>query len=174
MNKAIASMLMIPRKRTRLSLLIACLALLSLAACYDPDRGAGAYRGTTPDRILAIEIRTDHVTYKSGEPVHIRVKLTNNANQSVTLQSQSGKEPVLDIVFQRGPYNTPIEQQIWSQEYPDQVKYILTLAPGESYEVEWTLTPLQQSVYRIDVPWVDNLGYSGISGFSISYDVPKL
>lgn len=129
---------------------------------------------TTSDHVLAIEIWTDHASYKFGEPVHIRMKLTNNASQAVTLQSQSGKEPVLDIVFQRGPYDTPVEQHIWSQAYPDQVKYILTLAPKESYEVEWTLTPLQRSVYRIDVPWVDNLGYSGISGFSISYDVPNL
>lgn len=174
MNKTIASMLMIPRKRTRLSLLIACIALLSLATCYDPDRGAGAFRGTTDDHVLAIEISTDHVAYESGEPVNIRAKLTNISSQAIFLQSQSGKEPILNVIFQRGPYDAPIERHAWSQEHRDQVKYTLQLAPTESYEIEWTLMPVARSVYIIVVPWVDNLGYMRTSGFGISYDVPKL
>jgi hypothetical protein len=174
MNKTIAALLMFLRKRTTFLLLIACLALLSLTACYDPDRGAGTLRDTTPDHVLTIEISTDHVAYKFGEPVNIRAKLTNISSQAIFLQSQSGKEPILNVIFQRGPYDAPIERHDWSQEHPDQVKYTLQLAPTESHEIEWTLMPVARSVYIIVVPWVDNLGYSGTSGFGISYDVPKL
>jgi hypothetical protein len=162
MNKTIASM----------SLFLALAVLLS--ACYDSDRGAGTLQGTTDDHVLAIEIRTDHGAYKFGEPVNIHAKLTNTASQVITLQNRSGKEPVLNIIFQRGPYDTPIERRDWSQEHPDQVKYTLTLAPAESYEVEWSLTPSERDVYIIVVPWADNLGYLRTSGFGMSYDVPKL
>ncbi len=156
-------------KKTTLSLLLAGLALLSLTACFPPGRGAKTLKGTTPDRVLSIELWTDHEGYEFGEPVNVRAKLTNISGQTVTLRSKSGIDPVVDIVIGGGPNAT--EQRVWSQEQPGDVLYILTLAPGESYEVEWTQNLSVPGSYGVKVIWIDNAGYRRTSALGISYDV---
>lgn len=153
-------------------LLLSCLCLFSLTACLTPGRGAQVFDGTA-NKVIAFELWTDHQVYEFGESVNVRVKLTNVSDQAVTLQSRSGVDPVVDIVIQRGPDQNPTEQWILSQENPNNVLYALTLAPGESYEVEQIQVLSVSGTYSVRAKWLDNFGYQRISSLPILYDVPS-
>ena len=156
-------------KRTTLSLLLAGLALLSLTACFPPGRGAQTFKGTTPDRVLSIELWTNHEVYEFSEPVNVRAKLTNISSEVVHLRSKSGSDPVMDIIIETSTSAEPMEELTWSQAHPDDVLYILELAPGKSYELQWSQVLSQRRSYRVKVLWVDHANYLRDSWLPISY-----
>ncbi|HEY4689170.1 MAG TPA: hypothetical protein VIK33_07640 [Anaerolineae bacterium] len=156
-------------KKALLSLLLTCLALLSLTACFPPGRGAKTLQDRTPDRVLSIELWIDHEQYDFGEPVNVRAKLTNISGQVVNLTSTSGNDPVMDIIIRTTAVYEPEERLIWSHDHPDDIVYTLELAPGESYELEWSQVPSQRRGYAVEVPWVDHTGYRSVSSLAISY-----
>lgn len=160
-----------PMKKIALSLLLACLALLSLTACFPPGRGAKTLHDWTPDRVLAIDLWIDHEQYDFGEPVNVRAKLTNISGEVVHLRSKSGSDPVMDIIIETSTSAEPMEELTWSQAHPDDVLYILELAPGQSYEIRWSQALSQRRGYRVKVPWVDHTGYLRDSWLAIAYDL---
>lgn len=151
-------------------LLLCCLGLISLTACLTPGRGSQTVSGVA-NKVIGFELWTDHDSYEAGEPVNVRVKLTNVSNTTVTLRGKSGTESIVDIFIQRGPRFDPIEKLVWSRENPDSVLYTLTLAPGESYQVEWTQVLSTSDSYGIFVDWLDDTGYLRTSATNILYDL---
>jgi len=156
-------------KKITLSLMLACLALVGLTACFPPGRDAKTLLDRTPDRVLSVELWIDHEQYDFGEPVNVHAILTNISGQVVNLISKSGSDPVMDIIIRTTAVYEPEERLVWSHDHPDDVLYTLELAPGEAYELEWSQVPSQRRGYAVEVPWIDHTGYLRVSSLGISY-----
>lgn len=155
-------------KKTILCILLGFLSF-SVAGCIVRERSTQRVGGVA-NNVIAFELRTDHEFYESGEPVNVHVALTNVTDQVITLQSKTGVDPVLDLHIQRGPDQNPIEKRVWSDEHPDDVRYTLTLEPGESYEVEWTQVLSTSDVYSVGAVWIDSASAQRKGSISILYD----
>jgi len=154
-------------KRCALSLLLARLgmAILLLAAgCSSnlrkPMRGTNSLTG-----VIEAEIQCDHWYYDFGESVHIQARLKNVSRKDLVFGNET--VPVMDIRIQ----SSPTDAHYWAQEHSDDVKRLVTLKPGESYTVEWTMTPTSQAIYGIDAWWTDSEGDRSGMGTTIFYGV---
>jgi hypothetical protein len=148
-------------KRCALSLLLACLglaALLLAASCgevpWEPQVTSKSWTGHIDARMW-----TDHQGYEFGDPVTMGVTLTNVTKETMVLQSQSGDTAVVDIEIEavRNVGDAPIVFQ-WSKENPDKVQRTITLAPGESYVVTWTIQLPVPAIYHVTGDWTNTLG----------------
>jgi hypothetical protein len=157
-------------KRCALSLLLACLglAILLLAAgCIDtsrnPVRSTNSLTG-----VVEAEIQSDHWYYEFGEPVRIHVALKNVSREIQLLggKGENENKPVVDVRMRVGT-----EDHWWSQEHPNDVKYLVTLKPGEAYVVEWIVTPTLQATYDFAAWWADPRGFRNEMGVAIFYGV---
>ena len=157
-------------RRCALSLLLACLglaALLLAAGCAsnlrEPVRSTNSLTS-----VIEAEIRSDHWYYEFGEPVRVRVTLKNVSREIQVLGGKGENEnmPVVEIQMR-----SDAEDRWWSQEHPDDVKRVVTLRPGESYIIEWSMTPTLQTSYSFGAWWADPRGFRNAMGVTIFYGV---
>ena len=153
-----------------LSLLLACLGvtvLLLAAGCIDtsrnPVRSTNSLTG-----VVEAEIQCDHWYYEFGEPVRIRVALKNVSREIQMLGGKDKNEnkPVIDVQT-----SSSGRDRSWSQEHPNEVKYLVTLRPGESYVVEWMVTPTVRGTYNFEAEWADPRGFRPKMGVTIFYGI---
>ena len=161
-------------KRCALSLLLACpgLAILLLAAgCIDATRDA-KIQGRTYPGFYKIEARNEHARYLAGEKVRMRATLTNLSRETKVWGDTKSLTPVLDFhVLSTKQPDGSVEEYIWSQEHPDEVKHSITLKPGESYVVTWDFIPrLQEHYYASAIYTLDQVE-SQILDLTFSYGV---
>jgi hypothetical protein len=148
-------------KRCALSLLSACLGvavLLLAAGCVDAMRSA-----LTQQDILSGDYRAEawneHTHYYAGEKVRMRVTLTNLSRDPQIWGDTKGITPVVDIrVFSIKQPDGQVEELLWSQEHPGEVKYNVTLKPGESYVVKWEFTPSLLAHYYAYASYINPKG----------------
>ena len=140
-------------KRCGLSLLLACLSvavLLLAAGCIDNTRDPVRDTNSQPG-IIDAGMLADHRYYKLGESVRVRVILKNVSRQIQTLGNDKG--PVIDLLL-----HSNAGDRWWSQEHPEDVERLVTLKPGESYIVEWIVTPTSGDTYYFTAWWTDSEG----------------
>jgi hypothetical protein len=129
------------------------LAVLGLLACNGIRIGGGrdprdpiSLADEVPN-LYKLEIWSAHEQYEFGEPVQLRAMVMNLSKKDLKVELET--EPIIDIVvFSRTEADA---EKVWSQEHPDQVRHTLTLAPNESYVVEWSLTLSQRDRYDISI-----------------------
>ena len=109
-------------------------------------------------------MQSDHLYYEFGEPVRIRVTLKNVSRKIQVLGNETG--PVVDIRLARSG-----EAHEWAQEHPDDVKRQVALKPGESYIVEWIMTPTVHGFYVATAWWMDSQGERAAMGVPVDYGV---
>jgi hypothetical protein len=151
-------------KRRALSLLLACLGLAVLllaAGCIDasrdPIRNTNSLTG-----VIEAEIQSDHFYYEFGEPVRLHVTLKNVSREPQTLGNGTG--PVVDIRLEASGVGRE-----WAQEHPNDVKRQVILKPGESYIVEWIVTPTVRASYGVTAWWTDSTGKRVEMGIGVHY-----
>jgi hypothetical protein len=157
-------------KRCALSLLLACLglaALLLAAGCTSNLREPVQNTNSLPG-VIEAELWGDHQYYEFGEPVRVRVTLKNVSHEIQVLggKDENANKPVIEIQM-----GSSAERRLWSQEHPDEVKYLVTLKPGESYVVEWIVTPTVRGVCGFGAWWADPRGFRGAMGITIDYGI---
>ncbi len=140
-------------KTIPLALLIACLTLLSLAACVDTSRQPTTTKDELPG-VYKVELWSEHEFYEFGELVSLRATLTNVSTDTITFEGKSSTTPVLDINVRAADWPGH-EERIWSKENPKQVKYQVVLAPQESYVITWTLSLSFRTFYVMELLWID-------------------
>jgi hypothetical protein len=152
-------------KRCALSLLLTFLsvAVLLLVAGCDNSRDPVWNTNSLPG-VIEARIQSDHWYYEFGEPVHIRVMLKNVSRKVQILGNETG--PVVDISLMRSG-----EAHEWAQEHPNDVKRQVTLKPGESYVIEWVVTPTLQATYNVNAWWADSEGDRSGMGVTIFYGI---
>lgn len=143
------------------------LIFLTLNRCiahtpYDIEVKAVLYKlddTTTPSQIVQYKtkLRTDRKFYDFGEPVRLSFEITNVFTQTVMLRSTSPITPVVDLMLQRITPTGGGDFYIWSKAHPDQTRQTVVLNPGESYTLEWEITPDHPGVYMARAFFVEPL-----------------
>jgi hypothetical protein len=144
-------------KRCALSLLLACLGLvlLLMVGCVDAMRSED-YQRDILDGDYSAAAWNEHSHYYAGETVRMRVTLTNLSRETQIWGDGKGITPVVDIrVFSIKQPDGRAEKHIWSQEHPDEVKYNITLKPGESYTVTWEFRPSLLAHYHAEAQYIN-------------------
>lgn len=124
----------------------------------------------------------DRKYYDFGQPIRLRFEITNLFTQTVTLRSTSPITPVVDLMLQRIPPAEGAGRYLWSEAHPDRARQTVTLNPGESYTVEWEVTPDQPGVYMAraffvqprspsDLPPSDQISRTSVGLHCILYGV---
>jgi hypothetical protein len=68
------------------------------------------------------------------------------------LNAELETEPIVDIAIgYPAPKTETDADRVWSQEHPDQVRYSLKLAPGESYTIDWTPILSRRDLYYVAI-----------------------
>ena len=150
--------------RCALSRLLACLglaALLLAAGCTDTSRNP-ARNTNFLTGVIEAEIQSDHFYYEFSEPVSLRVTLKNVSREPQTLGD--GAEPVVDIRLETSGVGRE-----WAQEHPNDVKRQVVLKLGESYIVEWIVTPTGRAYYVATAWWTDSKGDRTDMGIPVDY-----
>ncbi len=143
-----------------IQLFIVVLIALAFLACkriaYAPYEGGAkvvSYRindDETLSQIMQYETKfvADRKYYDFGQPVRLRFEITNLFTQTITLRSTSPITPAVDLMLQRITPAGVADRYLWSEAHPDRARQPVVLNPGESYTVEWEITPDQPGVYR--------------------------
>jgi hypothetical protein len=152
-------------KRCALSLLLATLGLAALfAVSCSADLRRPAVNTNSLPGVIEAELRSDHKYYELGEPIRVRATLKNVSRRVQVLGNET--VPVVDIRMQS---NAEIRE--WSQEHPNEIKRQVTLKPGESYVVEWVMTPTLQTTCSFGAWWADSSGDRSVMAISVNYGV---
>ena len=157
-------------KRCALSLLLACLSLAALLAVGCGTDLRQQARGTNSlTGVIEAELWSDHKYLELGKPIRVRVTLKNVSREIQMLggKGENENKPVVDILMQ----SSMTEGRWWSQEHPNDVKYLITLKPGEAYVVEWIVTPTLKATYNVNAWWADSEGDRSGMGVTIFYGI---